>query len=525
MNLVAADTNPESLGHFWMSEFVLCSQNTKMSRAALWRQEGNVKERERVADESYQQLVEVGRSRPTAEGNASSTNSNAVLPIWGSDETFHFHPVLLQNMIHSSSYFQKRCCGELHDFNAIVDEIYYEVKHVTPFQHSSGASSMSGSASAVHSSAAPSTAFCLLLRLCLLRITPNQLQKLLRHVDSPYIRAIGFLYLRFVGQPASILETVAPFFYDPEPIGICGENGPESMVGDYVRQLFSSRSDYYGTTLPRYPMEYERTIQVEILKADSIMARANHHFAKNLPLLRLGRDIVALYGDETTPTMWYRAVIDRVIDREDDDSTAGGHKVLRHPKFIVTFSDYGNTETVHLGEVDLLADDSSPRTHWTRDEYHGWAVPGILERPSLSPEELYEAFIVTRYQNEKTTSNRNQYGRKPPSTKSALSRGAAPMTGGRGGRSGPPDRRYDSHDRSTGYSNNRNRNDGFRSRHDPATNHNRHSNQGHSDRERQQASTSPLASGESGGAEERKRSAEELASIAEKKRKLMARYG
>ena len=41
----------------------------------------------------------------------------------------------------------------------------------------------------------PSTAFCLLLRLLCLRMTSHELDQTIRHTDSPYIRAIGFLFI------------------------------------------------------------------------------------------------------------------------------------------------------------------------------------------------------------------------------------------------------------------------------------------------------------------------------------------
>ena len=91
-----------------------------MSRSALWRQEGNVKERERRGEDLFHEACQEGRAKSGA------------LPLWGPDDSFHFNPLLLRNTI-QSPYFQK-CCEKLKDWNAVVDEIYYEVKHVQPFQ-------------------------------------------------------------------------------------------------------------------------------------------------------------------------------------------------------------------------------------------------------------------------------------------------------------------------------------------------------------------------------------------------------
>ena len=93
-----------------------------MSRSALWRQEDNLKERERRATQIFATAIEEGRHNNSLRG---------IIPLHCPDDTFHIHPMLLQN-ITSSPYFQK-CCEKLMDWNMVVDEIYYEVKHMEPW--------------------------------------------------------------------------------------------------------------------------------------------------------------------------------------------------------------------------------------------------------------------------------------------------------------------------------------------------------------------------------------------------------
>ena len=92
-----------------------------MSRSALWRQEGNVKEREAKALQTFQNVIEEGRN----------SHLKGIIPLIGPDDTFNIHPMLLQN-ISKSPYFLK-CCEKLTDWNTLVDEIYYEVKHMEPW--------------------------------------------------------------------------------------------------------------------------------------------------------------------------------------------------------------------------------------------------------------------------------------------------------------------------------------------------------------------------------------------------------
>ena len=55
-----------------------------------------------------------------------------VLPLVGPDDTFNLNPMLLHN-ISVSPYFYQKCYGKIKDWNALVDEIYYEVKHLEPW--------------------------------------------------------------------------------------------------------------------------------------------------------------------------------------------------------------------------------------------------------------------------------------------------------------------------------------------------------------------------------------------------------
>jgi len=93
-----------------------------MSRSALWRQEDKVKARAAHAQDVFARAVEEGRQNSHLRG---------IIPLSCPDDTFNMHPMLLQN-IAKSPYFHK-CVDTLTDWNGLVDEIYYEVKHLEPF--------------------------------------------------------------------------------------------------------------------------------------------------------------------------------------------------------------------------------------------------------------------------------------------------------------------------------------------------------------------------------------------------------
>jgi len=185
---------------------------------------------------------------------------------------------------------------------------------------------------------------------------------LLDHVDSPYIRGIGFLYLRYAVEPTTIWKWIESYLYDNEPITVTAKsnknksrNGHEQKretIGDFVRRLFSSERDFYGTMLPRLPIQTERHLQVKLLFAEKIQERAKKHLLNRNTMdcfKTLGSRVMALYGDDDNPITWYEGLVDRVILRDDQSFCQ-----LAVPKFVVTFPEYNNTEIVTLGEMEML---------------------------------------------------------------------------------------------------------------------------------------------------------------------------
>lgn len=85
--------------------------------------------------------------------------------------------VLCMNIL-SSDYFKE--LYRLKTYHEVVDEIYNQVDHVEPW--------MTGNCRG------PSTAFCLLYKFFTMKLTVKQMHGLLKHPDSPYIRAVSTLW-------------------------------------------------------------------------------------------------------------------------------------------------------------------------------------------------------------------------------------------------------------------------------------------------------------------------------------------
>ncbi len=393
-------------------------------------------------------------------------------------------------------------------------------------------------------SKSPSTAYCLLLRLFTLCCTEKQMTLMLEHVDSPYIRCIGFLYLRYAADPSTLWSWFEPYLYDEELVQVRQGKG-DITVGEYCRLLLSEL-DYYGTRFPRLPIAIERQFKVKLLQAERSEERAKQHLENEAAMQyfqRSGARVMALYGDDENPITWYDAVVDRVILRDLESG-----EMLSRPKFQVTFPEYGNTEVVTLGEMDL------PGTHTTNTTSEGADESGRGRGEPNKPDYSSSA----AYHDERRGGDRG-YNRDGRGRSDDYHRGNNDNYRGRDSRRG---RSFDDHRRERSRSRDRNdarREDNdlmeevlrrerekiaakgrrdyasrpvaFRGESDERIQNRRHMDRDASDR-RQQTRETPKVdevkateSQKPAAAPVREKTAAELAAIQEKKMKLMAKYG
>jgi pre-mRNA-splicing factor 38B len=236
------------------------------------------------------------------------------------DAHFNISALLVEN-IKSSRYFHSLC--EISEVHAVVDQIYYKASDAEPW--------VPGAARA------PSPLFCLLYKLLLLKVTVKQMHMLLTHVDSPYIRVAGFLYLRFTCPAAQLWDWIEPYINDVEEFSPAHNSKATTTIGAWVQSLISEQK-YFGTIFPRIPQLLQRQLMVKILRKTEEAERAE----KNKPLVGrvvVGLELRAIYSADQK---WYDARVDKV---NDQDGT-----------FTVTFlpeAEYGNQEVVHLGQLDL----------------------------------------------------------------------------------------------------------------------------------------------------------------------------
>ncbi|XP_055327161.1 pre-mRNA-splicing factor 38B-like [Paramacrobiotus metropolitanus] len=188
-----------------------------------------------------------------------------ILPIWGNEKTMNLNNMILTN-IQQSPYY-KVTLGELRTYHEIVDEIYNSVNHLEPWEkgsrRTSGQIGMCGGVRGVGAGGIVSSAFCLVYKLFTTRLTRKQLNSLINHQDSPFLRGVGFMYIRYCQPPADLWEWYEPYLDDKDEVDPKAGGGDYMTIGQMVRH-FLTRLDWYGTLFPRIPVPIQKLIDQKL---------------------------------------------------------------------------------------------------------------------------------------------------------------------------------------------------------------------------------------------------------------------
>lgn len=190
---------------------------------------------------------------------------NNVLPFHGNDKTMNLNNMIITN-IQASPYF-KNHLYELKTYHEVLDEIYYKVGHLEPWEKNSrktaGQTGMCGGVRGVGSGGIVSSAFCLLYKLYTLKVSRKQLNSLINHTDSPYIRGLGFLYIRYTQPPGDLYDWLEPYLDDDEEIDVKAGGGASMTIGAMVRSMLT-KLDWWATLFPRIPVPIQKRIEVDL---------------------------------------------------------------------------------------------------------------------------------------------------------------------------------------------------------------------------------------------------------------------
>ncbi|CAH1785418.1 unnamed protein product [Owenia fusiformis] len=188
-----------------------------------------------------------------------------VLPFHGNEKTMNMNTMILTN-IQSSPYFKVNLF-ELKTYHEVVDEIYYKVSHMEPWEKgsrkTSGQTGMCGGVRGVGAGGIVSSAYCLLYKLYTLKLTRKQLTGLINHSDSPYIRGIGFMFIRYTQPPADLWSWYEEYLDDEEEIDVKAGGGHSMTIGEMLRQWLT-KLEWYSTLFPRLPVPVQKNIMAEL---------------------------------------------------------------------------------------------------------------------------------------------------------------------------------------------------------------------------------------------------------------------
>ncbi|KAK8802431.1 hypothetical protein WA588_005400, partial [Blastocystis sp. NMH] len=245
------------------------------------------------------------------------------VPIYGNATTFNLGELMYSNIMESRYFFK---ILDLVEFEDVIDEIKNVVHDLEPL--------------VVGSSRHPSSAFCILYLLACKRLTFEEVTFMLHYMESPYVRAMGFLYLRFALNPRELWKFFAPYFDDAMKLTPFADKVP-TAIGSFALSLIENKR-YQSLMLPAIPVALKREWDVNILKLQALDARATSPAE-----LHVGDSVMGFYGVDLK---WYPAVIQKVLG----------------DRFLVVYDGYGNREIRSRGHV--LAKGEDPRDIRPREE-------------------------------------------------------------------------------------------------------------------------------------------------------------
>lgn len=226
--------------------------------------------------------------------------------------TYNLNPILA-NTITGADYFLS-LLSEYPTFEQVVDVIKTECVHVEAFEP--------GKAHL------PSYAFCCMYRMFMLKLDTYQMNFMLRH-KSPYVRAIGLLYLRCIGEQSQLMEWTQTYLEDETEFkpGSDPNSRPRSIASWWLDTVRDSK--YGGTLIPRCPVPVVRAFERKALEIEIKKERAE----KLRKYITVNMKCRCKWSDGIV----YDAVVLQILD---------------NGRFYVCYTEYGNEEEISITDFE-----------------------------------------------------------------------------------------------------------------------------------------------------------------------------
>lgn len=273
------------------------------------------------------QMVPVMPSSSAAEDEADEDPSIKKVEM-SCASPFNIPAVLAQNLVNSDYY---KSLGPMKHFEEVIDEIKAKVDHLQPFM--------------LGKSNLPSSGYCLLYKLFCMKVTIAQMKSMLARKQNPFVRGLGFLFLRYATPSASLWSWFEPHIEDDQPV--CPDGGPlkkTEPICNYLQGILTEMK-YYGTNFPRIPAKIEQDIKINYLAIETKKQARRERAKKNERLRKYFTPGTRVKAEWSEDKVWYPAVID---------------ELLQSGSFVVTFTEYGNQDEVEIGSIQLVDEDGNP---------------------------------------------------------------------------------------------------------------------------------------------------------------------
>ncbi|CAO3563914.1 unnamed protein product [Mortierella alpina] len=171
--------------------------------------------------------------------------SSNQLATHGNERTMNLNSIIFQNIL-ESPYL--KTLSDMVTFQEIVVEAQRNVKSMEPY--------LKGTT--------PSTAWVIMYKFWTLPLTVRQIENLIEHPHSVYLRGIGFLYLRYVCKPDQLWDWLGAYLDDDQEIQLQGGVKPvQSTIGKMCYMLLHDQK-FLGQILPRIPVLVMRDLEQKL---------------------------------------------------------------------------------------------------------------------------------------------------------------------------------------------------------------------------------------------------------------------
>ena len=177
------------------------------------------------------------------------------MAVWGDKNTWNISSLMRKNVL-SSAYFNKELF-HLRDLSEVVDQVNKHVQSIEPW--------IKGTCNN------PSSMFCILVKLFVMKLTEGMLRFLL---DSPsvYVKVAGILYVRFLANPAEYWDRFKELALSQELIP-----SASTSVSQLIGKILTEQ-DYFGLQLPRIPAPVQALLRQKVAEIPTKTER----FLRNL---------------------------------------------------------------------------------------------------------------------------------------------------------------------------------------------------------------------------------------------------